>query len=78
MEAFYLNFFQALACSKGLDFFGRVHLQLPHFLKLAPTHGCANFSKIHGEWRFYFILKKKFLNLDYTLSFLSTVGIFVS
>jgi hypothetical protein len=34
-----------------------VHLQHPHFLKLAPTHGSANSSKIHVEWRFHFVSK---------------------
>jgi hypothetical protein len=39
--------------------FGRMGVQHPHFLKLAPTLGSANSSKIHGEWRFHFFLKKK-------------------
>jgi hypothetical protein len=34
--------------------FERMGLQHPHFLKLAPTLGSANTSKIHGEWRFHF------------------------
>jgi hypothetical protein len=34
--------------------FGRMGVQHPHFLKLAPTLGSANSSKIHGEWRFHF------------------------
>jgi hypothetical protein len=45
--------------------FGRMGVQHPHFLKLAPTLGSANSSKIHGEWRFHFFLKRKFLNLDF-------------
>jgi hypothetical protein len=28
-------------------------------LKLAPTLGSANSSKIHGEWRFHFFPKEK-------------------
>jgi hypothetical protein len=39
--------------------FGRMCVQQPHFLKLAPTLGSANSSKIHGEWRFHFFPKKK-------------------
>jgi hypothetical protein len=34
--------------------FGRMGVHHLHFLKLAPTLGSANFSKIHGEWRFHF------------------------
>jgi hypothetical protein len=37
--------------------FGRMGVQHPHFLKLAPTLGSANSSKIHGEWRFHFFSK---------------------
>jgi hypothetical protein len=33
---------------------------VPQFLKYAPTLGSANFSKIHGEWRFLFSPKKVF------------------
>jgi hypothetical protein len=77
--ATFLNyFFKALACNKGLGFFGGVHLQHPHFLKLAPTYGSGNSSKIHGEWRFHFISNFFFLNLEYTLPFISTIRIFVS
>jgi hypothetical protein len=39
--------------------FGRMGVQHPHFLKLAPTLGSANSSNIHGEWRFHFFPKKK-------------------
>jgi hypothetical protein len=38
--------------------FRRMDVQHPHFLKLAPTLGSANSSKIHGEWRFHFFPKK--------------------
>jgi hypothetical protein len=38
--------------------FGRMGVQHPNFLKLAPTFGSANSSKIHGEWRFHFFPKK--------------------
>jgi hypothetical protein len=48
------------------------------FLKLAPTLESANSSKIHGEWRFHFFSKKKFLNLAHTWTFISSIGIFVS
>jgi hypothetical protein len=47
-------------------------------LKLAPTLGSANSSKIHGEWRFHFFSKNIFLNLVHTWTFISTVGIFYS
>jgi hypothetical protein len=57
--------------------FGRMGVQHPLFLKLALTLGSANSSKIHGEWRFYFFPKKKFVNLEHTWTFISTVGIFV-
>jgi hypothetical protein len=39
--------------------FGRMGVQHPHFLKLAPTLGSANSSKIHKEWRFHFFPKTK-------------------
>jgi hypothetical protein len=39
--------------------FGRMGVQHPYFLKLAPTLGSANSSKIHGEWRFHFFPKKE-------------------
>jgi hypothetical protein len=58
--------------------FGRMGVQYPHFLKLALTLGSANSSKIHGKRRFHFFPKKIFLNLVYTWTFLTTVGIFVS
>jgi hypothetical protein len=34
--------------------FERMGIQHTHYLKLAPTLGSANSSKIHGEWRFHF------------------------
>jgi hypothetical protein len=58
--------------------FGRMGVQYPHFLKLALPLGSANSSKIHRERRFHFFPKNKFLNLVYTWTFISTVGIFVS
>jgi hypothetical protein len=58
--------------------FERMGVQHPHYLKLAPTLGSANSSKIHREWRFHFFPKKKFLNLEHTWTFISSVGIFVS
>jgi hypothetical protein len=39
--------------------FERMGIQHPHYLKLAPTLGSANSSKIHGEWRFHFFPNKK-------------------
>jgi hypothetical protein len=38
--------------------FERMVVQHPHYLKLAPTLGSANSSKIHGELRFHFFPKK--------------------
>jgi hypothetical protein len=52
--------------------------QHPHFLKLAPTLGSVESSIPHGLWRFYFFQIFFFLNLEYTWTFISTVGIFVS
>jgi hypothetical protein len=49
----------------------------PPFLKLAPTLGSVKSCKLHGDWRFHFF-SKKILNLEYTYTFVSTVGIFVS
>jgi hypothetical protein len=34
--------------------FGRLGVQRVHFLKLAPTLGSGNSSKIHEEWKFHF------------------------
>jgi hypothetical protein len=39
--------------------FERMGVQYPHYLKLAPTLGSANSSKIHREWRFHFFSKKE-------------------
>jgi hypothetical protein len=33
---------------------GRMGVQHPHFLKLAPTLGSVKCSILHGDWRFYF------------------------
>jgi hypothetical protein len=43
----------------GPGAFERMGIQHPHYLKLAPTLGSANSSKIHGEWRFHFFPNKK-------------------
>jgi hypothetical protein len=43
-----------------------VHLQHPHFLKLAPTFGSVESSIAHGNWRFYFFQNLFLLNLEYT------------
>jgi hypothetical protein len=61
---------------KGLSFWGGgggVCVQHLHFLNLAPTLGRVKSSIPHGAWRFHF-----FLNLEYTWTFISTVGILVS
>jgi hypothetical protein len=34
--------------------FGRMDVQLPHYLKLAPTLGSVKCSIPHGNWRFHF------------------------
>jgi hypothetical protein len=34
--------------------FGRMGVQYPHFLKLAPTFGSVKFSIPHGNWSFHF------------------------
>jgi hypothetical protein len=34
--------------------FGRMGVQHPHFLKLAPTLGSVKSSIPHGDWRFHF------------------------
>jgi hypothetical protein len=34
--------------------FGRMGVQHPHFLKLAPTLGSVKHSFPHGDWRFHF------------------------
>jgi hypothetical protein len=57
--------------------FGRMGVQYPHYLKLAPTLGRVKSSILHGAWRFHFFPKKKIQNLEYTKTFISTVGIFV-
>jgi hypothetical protein len=58
--------------------FERMGVRHPHYLKLAPTLGSANSSKIHGKWRFHFFPKTKFLNLENTWTFIFVVAIFVS
>jgi hypothetical protein len=57
--------------------FGRMDAQHPHFLKLAPTLGSVKSSILHGDWRFHFFPNFIFLNLEYTWTFISTIGIFV-
>jgi hypothetical protein len=34
--------------------FGKMGVQYPHFLKLAPTLGSVKCSIPHGDWRFHF------------------------
>jgi hypothetical protein len=78
---FFLNFFILKLLFFGslgewARAFGRKSVQHPHFLKLAPTLGSVKCSIPHRDWRFHFF--HFFLNLDYTWTFISTVGIFVS
>jgi hypothetical protein len=63
---------------QGLGLLWGVCAQHPHFLKLAPTLGSVESSIPHGLWRFYFFSILFFLNLEYTWTFISTVGILVS
>jgi hypothetical protein len=48
--------------------FGRMGVQHPHFLKLAPTLGSVKSCKLYGDWRFHFfsnfIFSKFRLHLD--------------
>jgi hypothetical protein len=77
LKFFYLKKKNFGSWGNGLGLFGRMGVQHLHFLKLAPTLGSANSSKIHGEWRFYFFPKKNLINLEHSWTFISTVGIFV-
>jgi hypothetical protein len=56
--------------------FGRMGVQHLHFLNLALTLGRVKSSIPHGAWRFYFF-PIFWLKLEYTWTFISTVGIFV-
>jgi hypothetical protein len=47
-------------------------------LNLAPTLGRVKSSIPHGAWRFYFFQILFLLNLEYTWTFISTIGILVS
>jgi hypothetical protein len=58
--------------------FGRMCVQHTHFLKLAPKLGSVKCSIPHGNWRFHFFSSFIFLSLEYTWTFISTIGIFVS
>jgi hypothetical protein len=44
--------------------FGRMGVQHPHFLKLAPTLGSVKSCKLHGDWRFHFFSKLIFSDLE--------------
>jgi hypothetical protein len=41
-------------CKEWAMAFGRMGVQHPHFLKLAPILGSVKCSIFHGDWRFYF------------------------
>ena len=56
-------------------YFGRTHVQHSHFLNLVPILRNTKSSIPHGAWRFH-VIPKKFLKLDYTKTFIFTIGIF--
>jgi hypothetical protein len=68
------------ACPKSLNSIYGTHrpLGVKRFLKLAHTFGSVKCSNLHGHSRFHFFLILFFLNLEYTWTFISIVGIFVS
>jgi hypothetical protein len=51
---------------------------LSKLLNLAPTLGRVKSSLPHGAWRFDFFSNFFWLNLEYTWTFIFTIGIFVS
>jgi hypothetical protein len=51
---FYFYFYFWGGLLRNFLHFGRMGVQYPHFLKLAPTLGSVRFSIPHGDWRFYF------------------------
>jgi hypothetical protein len=75
---FFLNFFYFWKFGEWVRAFGRMDVQHPHFYKLFPKLGSVKCSIPHGDWRFDFFSNFVFLNLEYTWTFISTVGIFVS
>jgi hypothetical protein len=50
-EFFSLSFFGVTRLNWN---FGKMGIQHPHFLKLAPTLGSVESSNPHGAWRFHF------------------------
>jgi hypothetical protein len=54
--------------------FERMDVQHLHFLKLAPTLGSVKCSIPQGDWKFVFFHILFFLNLDYTWTFITTIG----
>jgi hypothetical protein len=56
--------------------FGRMDVQHPYFLKLAPTLGRVTSSIPHGVLRFTFLKISFFPKLEYTWTFISTIGNF--
>jgi hypothetical protein len=69
LKFFYFKKMNFWKFGKWTRAFGRMGVQHPHVLKLAPTLGSANSSKIHGEWRFHFFLKKKIPKFRFHLDF---------
>jgi hypothetical protein len=75
---FFYKIYKALACSKGLGFFGGCIYSTPIFWSLPLHLEVLNllFLMEIGDFTFFLILY--FLNLEYTWTFISTIGIFVS
>jgi hypothetical protein len=72
---FYFYFWKFWEWARALD------VQHPDFLNLAPTLGSVKCSNPHGDSthsRFHFFFNFFFLNLEFTWTFISTIGIFVS
>jgi hypothetical protein len=57
--------------------FGRMGIEHPHFLKLAPKFGRVKFPFPIEIGDFTFFQISFILNLEYTWTFISTFGIFV-
>jgi hypothetical protein len=60
----------------GLAFWENGCTTLP-FFEPCPYTWEGEIFILHGAWRFHFFLIFFLLNLEYTKTFLSTVGIFV-
>jgi hypothetical protein len=59
----------------GLAFWKNGSTTLP-FFEAYPILGSVKSSIPHGSWK-YHIFSKKILKLEYTMTFISTTGIFV-